>query len=322
MPRALAAITLLATLASIAPRGASGQLAPPRRPFLFKDDRGDIATAHARGDTAVTVIIAAMPGATSQLAQTIQRMGGTIRFRDDQVDYIRARVPVDSVERLAHDGNVHSLDITMKGADRGFGASGTAAVAPADALPLGPITRDTGDVWPPKQSEYPLTHRYDPLRDMNGVAFRKQHPTWDGRGVTLALIDMNPDPLEPELQQARTLDGKVVRKIFTYETAIDSDDEDEGRWLKMKDQVTASGGTFMYDGKTYKAPRDGSYRIAMLDEALFDSLSSSGLEKDINRDGNPTSSSRLFAVIWNEQTNDVRVDTNQNLSFKDEKALT
>ena len=58
MPRALAAITLLATLASIAPRGASGQLAPPRRPFLFKDDRGDIATAHARGDTAVTVIIA------------------------------------------------------------------------------------------------------------------------------------------------------------------------------------------------------------------------------------------------------------------------
>jgi hypothetical protein len=60
----------------------------------------------------------------------------------------------------------------------------------------------------------------------------------------------------------------------------------------------------------------------MLDEASFDSLSSSGLEKDINRDGNPKGSSRLFAVIWDEQTNDVWVDTNQNLSFKDEKALT
>jgi hypothetical protein len=321
MPRALAALTLLATLASIAPQPASGQLAPPRRPFLFKDDRGDLATAHARGDTNVTVIIAAMPGATGQLAQTIQAMGGTIRFRDDQVDYIRARVPVDSVERLAHDASVHSLDITMKGADRGFGASGTESFAPADALPLGAMP-DTGDAWPPKQSDYPLTHRYDPLRDMNGMAFRKEHPTWDGRGVTLALIDMNPDPLEPELQQARTLDGKVVRKIFTYETVIDPDDEDEGRWLKMKDQVTASGGTFTYDGKTYKAPHDGSYRIAMLDEALFDSLSNSGLEKDLNRDGNPKGSSRLFAVIWDEQTNDVWVDTNQNLSFKDEKALT
>src|SRR5690242_1965564 len=329
MSRALAVLTLLTTLASVAPRPASGQLAPPRRPFLFKDDRGDLATAHARRDTAVTVIIAAMPGTTGQLAQTIQRMGGSIRFRDDQVDYIRARVPVDSVERLAHDANVHSLDITMKGADRGFGASGTESFAPAlpvipsEARDLHfPAAPDTGDVWPPKQSEYPITHRYDPLRDMNGIAFRKAHPTWDGRGVTLALIDMNPDPLEPELQQARTLDGKIVKKIFTYETAIDPDDEDEGRWLNMTNQVTASGRAFTYDGKTYKAPHDGTFRIAMLDEAKFDSLSASGLEKDLNRDGNPAGSSRLFAVIWDEQNNDVWVDTNQNLSFTDEKALT
>lgn len=335
MQRALTTVTFFATLVSIAwiaPPAASGQLAPPRRPFLFKDDRGDIATAHARGDKDVTVIIAAMPGATSQLAQIIQGMGGTIRFRDDQVDYIRARVPVDSVERLAHDATVHSLDLTVKGADRGFGASGTESFAPTDALPLGPVSRldvpaqtaarDTGGVWPPKQSDYPVTHRYDPLRDMNGVSFRKEHPTWDGRGVTLALIDMNPDPLEPELQQARTLDGKVVKKIVRYETVIDPDDEDEGRWLKMTDQVTASGGTFTYDGKTYKAPHDGTFRVAMLDEAKFDSLSASGLDKDLNRDGNPPGSSRLFAVIWDEQSNDVWVDTNQNLSFKDEKALT
>ena len=321
MSRALVCLTLLAVVASIVPQSAQGQLAPARRPFLFKDNRGDIAMAHARGDTALTVIIAAMPGATGKLAQTIQGMGGSIRFRDDQVDYIRARVPVDSVERLAHDPNVHSLDVTMKGADRGFGASGTESFAPSDALPLG-ARPDTGAVWPPQQSDYPLTRRYDPLRDMNGVAFRKQHPTWDGRGVTLALIDMNPDPLEPELQQARTLDGRVVKKIFTYETVIDPDDEDEGRWLTMKDQVTASGGSFTYDGKPYKAPHDGTFRIAMLDEAKFDSLSNSGLEKDLNRDGNPVGSSRLFAVIWDEQKNDVWVDTNQNRSFKDEKALT
>ena len=182
MSRALACLTLLAVVASIVPQSAQGQLAPARRPFLFKDNRGDIAMAHARGDTALTVIIAAMPGATGKLAQTIQGMGGSIRFRDDQVDYIRARVPVDSVERLAHDASVHSLDITMKGADRGFGASGTESFAPSDALPLG-AQPDTGAVWPPQQSDYPLTHRYDPLRDMNGVAFRKQHPTWDGRGA-------------------------------------------------------------------------------------------------------------------------------------------
>src|ERR1051325_1123740 len=152
MPRALATLTLLVTLTATAPSPASGQLAPSRRPFLFKDDRGDIATANARGDTAITVIIAAMPGAASRLAQTIQGMGGTIRFRDDQVDYIRARVPVDSVERLAHDPNVHSLDVTMKGADRGFGASGPESfapslpVTPSEARPLPVIPSEARDL--------------------------------------------------------------------------------------------------------------------------------------------------------------------------------
>ena len=42
----------------------------------------------------------------------------------------------------------------------------------------------------------------------------------------------------------------------------------------------------------------------------------------MNRDGNPEGSSRLFAVLWDERTNDVWVDTNQDGSFADEKALT
>lgn len=285
----------------------------PARQFLFKDDRGDLAAARARGDTNVTVIIAAMPGATQRLARVITAMGGTIRFRDDHVDYVRASIRTDSVERLAQDPAVHSLDLNMLGADRGFATDPAAPTLPADT---------TRVVWPPVQSDYPLTHRYDPLGDMGALRLRNEHPTWDGRGVTLALIDMNPDPLEPELQVARTLEGKPVKKIQFYTTAIDPLEEDEGRWLKMNDRVTAKGGIFTYGDKTYRAPHDGSFRIALLDEARFDSLSNSGLEKDLNRDGNPPGSSRLFAVLWDEKTNDVWVDTNQNLSFADEAPLT
>jgi len=325
----------LALLLIASGAAATAQVAPPRRPFLFKDDRGDLAAARARGEHDVTVVIAAMPGATARLATAITGMGGTIRFRDDNVDYVRARVPVDSVERLAGDPLVHSLDVNMAGAERGFTPAAPGdPVAPADALPLAPARsralvahREAADStrrggWPPVQSDHPLTHRYDPLGDMGAAEFRKQHPTWDGRGVTLALIDMNPDPLEPELQVARSLDGKAVKKIQFYATAIDQADEDEGRWLKMTDRVTASGGSFTWDGRTYRAPHDGTFRIANLDEARFDSLSKSGLENDLNRDGNPPGSSRLFAVLWEEQTNDVWVDTNQNLDFSDEKALT
>lgn len=330
--RQLPLCLMLALTALSVPCSVLAQIAPQRRPFLFKDDRGDLATARARGDRDVTVIIAAMPGATAQLARVITSMGGTIRFRDDNVDYVRARVPVDSVERLVQDPSVHSLDVNMKGSDRSFSVDPSDPVAPADALPLGPrtasapaidVAADTGEtVWPPVQSDHPLAHRYDPLGDMGAATFRAQHPTWDGRGVTLALIDMNPDPLEPELQAARTLDGRAVRKIALYQTAIDQADEDDGSWLEMKDSVRVTGGTFTYDGKTYRAPHGGTFRIAMLDEARFDSLSKAGLKKDLNRDANPPGSSRLFAVLWDRMTNDVWVDVNQNLSFTDEKALT
>ncbi len=312
---------------------ATAQSAPPRRPFLFKDDRGDLASAHARGEHEVTVLIAAMPGANAEVARLVAAMGGTIRFRDDNVDYMRARVPTDSVERLVHDPAVHSLDLNMPGAARGFATEPSASQAPADALPLAPgrprndpvpaAPAETSQVvWPPRQSAYPLTHRYDPLGDMGALQFRRDHPTWDGRGVTLALIDMNPDPLEPELQAARTLVGKPVSKIAFYTTAIDPSEEDEGRWLKMVDEVTATGGTLTYEGQRYRAPHDGVFRIAMLDETKFDSLSASGLDKDLNRDGNPPGSSRLFAVLWDEKTNDVWVDTDQDRNFADEKALT
>ena len=43
---------------------------------------------------------------------------------------------------------------------------------------------------------------------------------------------------------------------------------------------------------------------------------------DVNRDGNPTGSSGIFAVLWDASTNRVWVDTNQNNSFADQSAMT
>ena len=46
-----------------------------------------------------------------------------------------------------------------------------------------------------------------------------------------------------------------------------------------------------------------------------------GLDRDVNRDGNPEGSSRLFAVLWDEASGDVWVDTDQDHSFTDELTL-
>ncbi|MFI5311561.1 MAG: hypothetical protein ACHQQ3_10030 [Gemmatimonadales bacterium] len=312
----LRAALLLALFAA----SASGQSAG--RPFLFKDARAEVAAARARGEKEVTLVIAAVTGANAKLAKTIVAMGGSIRFREDDVDYLRARVPVDSVEKIARDPNLFSLDVSKKYQPQANGASTDETNAATAAAARAPKGDSTKRVWPPLMSDYPLTHPFSPLGDLGAAEFRKAHPTYDGRGVTIALIDMNLDALLPELQVATTLDGKPTQKIVVYETALDPLDEDDGRWLTMTDSVTAAAGKFSYKGSTYTAPRAGTFRIALFDEARFDSLSRSGIDKDINRDGNPPGSSRLFAVLWDQKTNDVWVDTNQDLKFTDETALT
>ena len=313
----------LALVWMIASAGMFGQV--PRRPFLFKDARGDVAIARARGDKELTLIIAAMPGANARLAGTITALGGTIRYRDDDVDYLRARVPIDSVEKIVLDPAVHSVEINTSGTGRGFGGmlgSEGAAAPPlgSGALPV-PPQESAQRTWPPVLPAYPLTNAYSPLADMGALEFRQANPTYDGRGVTIACIDGNPDPLIPELQVAMTLDGKPIPKIAAYETAIDIDDDDDSRWLRMTDTVTAADGRFTFQDKTYTAPRSGAFRLALLDEDKYNTFTGDGVNGDINRDGNPAGSTRIFAVLWEERTNEVWVDTNQNLSLADEKAL-
>jgi hypothetical protein len=289
----------------------------PRRPFLFKDARSELIAARVRGDKDVTLVIASMPAANARVVRSIAAAGGSVQFRDDDVDYLRARVPLDKVEALALDPAVHSINISTRPNPAGGGGGGGGAeqtVIAYDSLKK--------RVWPPPLSAFPVANRYDPLGDLRALDFRRANPTFDGRGVTLALIDMSLDPLLPELQTAVTLDGKPAPKIVGYETVLDPEEEEDGRWLRMKDTVSAVDGRIRYRDRTYTAPRAGNFRIEVLNELKFDSLARAGINRDINRDGNPKGASNDFAVLWDDRTDDVWVDTDQDGNFANEKALT
>jgi hypothetical protein len=307
----------------------------PRRPFLYKDARGELAAARARGDREVLLVIASAVGANARVAAAATQLGGAVHFRDDVVDYLRVRFPVDRVDELLRSPDVFSAEVsiggkTSGGSTRAYGQVNSRAVAPA-GMELrftgvaGAASAETSKVaWPPKLPAYPLTNPYVPLADMGAADFRRAHPTYDGRGVVVAMVDGNngnADPLLAELQVATSIDGQPIRKFAVYATAVDPFDEDDGRWVRMNDTVTAANGRLAYQGKTYTAPRTGTYRIGVFDEARFDSLANGAIIKHINRPKPPTDSSRKFALLWDERTNDVWVDVNQDLSFADEKAL-
>ncbi len=307
-------VLILATLAAGTVAAAPAAAQPERRPYLFKDARGELAQTRARGESEVVLVIASMPGRNARVAAAVEGMGGRVGFRADDVDYLRAWVPVERVEEVVGLGDVHSVDVSITGRPRSFGLAGGEAEAPA-------LPADT--VWPPVLSDQPLRNRYSPLGDMRALEFREENPTWDGRGVVVAMIDMLPDMLLPELQTARALDGTEVPKIAVYRNVLDPEIEDNGWWLDMDDMVEASGGSFVYRDSAYTAPRDGLFRIAMFDEVRADTMGvyGSSLERDVNRDGNPEGASHLFAVLWDEGAGDVWVDTDQDLDFTDETTL-
>ncbi|MBT3497881.1 MAG: S8 family serine peptidase [Gemmatimonadales bacterium] len=299
-----------------------------RRPFLFKDSRGELAQARARGESDVLLVIAAQVGQNAQVANVIAQAGGVIQFRSDDVDYIRARVPIDGVEGVVTHSSVHSVDISIHRRSRAFSrADREPADVPTSPLPSNArLVSDTIiEAWPPVLGDYPLRNRYSPLHDVRAVEFREANPTYDGRGVKIAMIDMNPDMLLPELQQAMTIDGEPIPKIAGYGTALDVDEEDDGRWVRMDDIVDVASTDFTFGDETYTAPRAGTFRVAHFNEVTADTAGtygSQGLDRDVNRDGNPEASSRLFAVLWDETSDEVWVDTDQDLSFTNEKALT
>ncbi len=385
---------LLGGLLAPVPDPAAAQ--PERRPWLFKDARGELAQARARGEREVVVVIASMPGRNARVAAAIEAMGGRIGFRFDEVDYLRAWVPVEAAEELAGHPDVHSSDLSITNRSRSFGLAGN---APGDGGPALPSAREPGPasapgeptspaprgqrvggeirgnpaadagsararpqapapgqsrigqsrigahstpphpgrprrdapaiqspdtIWPPRPGDRPLTRRYSPLGDLRALDFLAANPTFDGRGVTIAQIDMFPDMLLPELQTAYTLDGRPTPKIEVYRNALDPEIEDDGRWIEMDEMVEAVGGSFAWRDSTWTAPRDGVFRIALFDESRADSAGvygSQGLDLDVNRDGNPEGSSHFFGVLWDESTGDVWVDTDQDRDLTDEATL-
>jgi hypothetical protein len=332
MRRLVVALSLLLLIGT-----GAAQAQVPNRPFLFKDARGHLAAAAAREDATVLLVIAAMPGENARVAGMLEGWGGVIQFRADEVDYLRARVPTERVEELVAHQAVHSVEISRTGLplprdtteDRSAaplvaaGALAGPTPAPGDARtatrrsPLslaGAIVEDTTRRrWPPRWSDFPLTDRYDPLTDMNGIEFRQWNPTFDGRGVTVAMIDRSMDPLLPELQQARALDGSVIPKIAAYVAVTDKDEDPDDRWVPMDSVVTAVDGRVEFKGRSYTVPRPGTFRIGMLERT--------NLARILNPDAGEQDTTRIV-VLWDEGTDDVWVDTNDDGSFADERALT
>jgi subtilisin family serine protease len=223
------------------------------------------------------------------------------------VDYLRVRVPVDKVAAVAavKDVVAADLDEVLPLEDPSPGAEGDGTDGATTPTPYAPPSSST-----------PQANPYMPIRDTKADAFQQAHPTWDGRGTTIAIVDSGIDLDHPALQETTT--GE--RKIVDWVTATDETGDDDPTWLDMKNQVSATPTFTVKDVGTFTAPASGTYRFAVFNER--DPRLGGEVGSDVNRDGNPAGSKGTFGVLWNTGSNDVWVDTDQDGSFADEAAMT
>jgi subtilisin family serine protease len=285
------------TPAGAAPAADGPPKSTTARDVLGAHDRQLLAQAEAKGARRVTIMVTADRGRTAAVADGLAKLGGAVATRYDQVGYVRASVPTARVLDAAAVPGIAAVDLdeTIKQPAPDPAAGGTTAAAQAELLPgPGPTT--------------PAANPYMPTNETGAVAFKEQHPTWDGRGVTIGILDAGIDLDNPALQTTSTGERKIVDWVTATDPVFDGD----FTWRAMITAVT--GPTFTYQGGTWTAPA-GTYRISRFNEAITAASEPGG---DVNRDGDTTD---LFGVLYDPVSHDVRVDVNQNLNFTDDPVM-
>ncbi len=249
-----------------------------------------LSEAESAGTQAVTLIISTDSGKASEVATQVKKLGGTVTRRFDQVGYVLAQVPTGNVVKTAKLPGVSAIDLdeTIKLPDPSVEAAkrGTAGKQ-APTLP-GPGAKT------------PATNPYMPTNEIGSIAFKRKNPTWDGRGVTIGIMDSGVDLENPALKTTST--GE--RKIVDWVTATDPLLEGDRTWRPMRGPAPA----------TYKLPA-GTYLFNTFAESITAASDPAG---DVNRDGDSTD---VFGILYDPASHDIRVDTNQNSDFTDDAVM-
>lgn len=292
--------------------GATGSAmwGPDHRWQLTRHDEGLLALALARGDARISIVyLAARPAATAALTTRLRGLGGEVRVADTRIGYVRARFPIGQARAALQlqPGEVAAVDVNVKSGTHGTGEYRT------PPLTDGQYRRMAAEVRASVAQRRRLAREWPQLHDLDGDGWRKQHPTYDGRGVTIGIVDALIDPLIPELRKALTLDGKPVQKIAGHRFVADVDEERDGdllsesdQWVHMSPAIPAG----------YVLPRAGTFRFGVFDFARY--------MRGLYVVSDPAESryfAKSYAVLWEPATGTVWVDTKSMHDFRRAKPM-
>ncbi|WP_405581590.1 S8 family serine peptidase [Streptomyces sp. NBC_01190] len=272
---------------------------------LGSADASLLAKAKSDGDKNVTFMLATTPGDTAQVTAKLHAQGASVGQTYDKIGYVRATVPTakadSAIAAATRLPQVLSIDLKQEIAlDDPTPAADTTTAAARHGKPA--------KTYPGPDRNTPAKNPYQPAFETGAVDFVKDHPSDDGRGVTIGILDAGVDVGHPALQKTTTGERKIVDWVTSTDPIQDSD----ATWRPMVTAVT--GPAFTASGRAWTAPA-GSYYFSTFAEAATKGGDEAG---DLNRDGDTTD---VWGLLYDPTTGTVRVDLNNNGDFTDDTAM-
>jgi hypothetical protein len=194
----------------------------------------------------VPVLIAADPPRTGVAAEAIERLGGQVVSRQDDIGYLYVRVKVEKVGELEKIDAIDAMQIAAQ-----FGRGWTELQVQDGST----TTKKSGGPTPFLSIDNPFTAEYA----TQASQFKAANPTFDGRGVAVGIPEAA-DPSLPSMKGALDLRGLPVPKFPIYwwgqvARARPANAETRSNFWQYTEQVTPGNDRkITFNGGTYNLP--------------------------------------------------------------------